>query len=343
MKAQRLYAPRDMRIDDVPMPAPGPGEALIRVRAVGVCGSDVHYYVDGHIGDAVPTFPFTLGHEFSGQIAALGPGVGGPPIGTRVAVDPAIACGHCETCLEGNLNCCPNVRFPGSAPVEGALAEFYVHPAELCVPLPDALDYAEGAMLEPLGVVVHALTLAKIRPGDTVAILGGGPIGLMMLQVSLASATGAVYLSEPIAERRALAARLGASGVCDPGADDPADWLMEQTGGRGVDIAIETAWGAEAVGHAVRMARPAGKVILVGIPREDVVSFPAGAARRKGLSILMSRRMKLVYPRAIALVERGVVDLGTFLTHRFPFERAAEAFDLVASFSDGVVKAMVDL
>ena len=143
MKAQRLYAPRDMRIDDVSTPQPGPGEALIRVRAVGVCGSDVHYYVDGHIGDAVPTFPFTLGHEFSGQIAALGPGVDGPPVGTRVAVDPAIACGHCETCLEGNLNCCPNVRFPGSAPVEGALAEFYAHPAELCVPLPDALDYAE--------------------------------------------------------------------------------------------------------------------------------------------------------------------------------------------------------
>jgi L-iditol 2-dehydrogenase len=198
-------------------------------------------------------------------------------------------------------------------------------------------------MLEPLGVVVHALTLAKIRPGDTVAVLGGGPIGLMMLQVALASATGAVYLSEPIAERRAIAERLGASAVCDPTTDDPVDWLIAETGGRGVDIVIEAAWGAEAVGHAVQMARPAGKVILVGIPREDVVTFPAGAARRKGLSILMSRRMKLVYPRAISLVARGVVDLAPYLTHRFPLERGSEAFALVASFSDGVVKAMIDL
>jgi L-iditol 2-dehydrogenase len=343
LKAMRLFAPRDLRFAEVPMPEPGPGEALIRVRAVGVCGSDVHYYLDGHIGDAVATFPFTMGHEFAGEIAALGPGAEGPPVGTRVAVDPAVPCGRCETCLDGNPNCCANVRFPGSAPIQGALSEYYVHPAELCVPLPDALDYADGAMLEPLGVVVHALTLAKIRPGDTVAILGGGPIGLMILQVALASATGAVYLTEPIAERRALGANLGATGVCDPATEDPVGWLMARTGGRGADIAIETAWGAEAVEHAVRMARPAGKVILVGIPREDVVTFPAGAARRKGLSILMSRRMKYVYPRAISLVERGVIDLKQFLTHRFPLERAGDAFELVASFSDGVVKALIDL
>ena len=145
MRALRLYAPRDMRVDDVPRPEPGPGEVLIRVRAVGVCGSDVHYYVDGHIGDAVPTFPFTLGHEFSGEIAALGPGVTGPAVGTRVAVDPAVPCGKCEICLEGNPNCCPNVRFPGSAPINGSLSDYYVHPAEACVALPDELGGQPGA------------------------------------------------------------------------------------------------------------------------------------------------------------------------------------------------------
>ena len=342
MKALRLYATRDLRVAELPKPEPGPGEALIRVRAVGVCGSDVHYYVDGHIGDAVADFPFTLGHEFAGEIAALGPGAEGPPIGTPVAVDPAIACGKCEICLEGDPNCCPNVRFPGSAPVEGSLAEYYAHPAELCVPLPPSMDFADGAMLEPLGVTVHALSLAKIRPGNTISILGAGPIGLMTLQVALGSA-GAVYVTEPISERRELAAELGATAVCDPGVDDPVAWLLDQTDGRGVDIAIELAWGADAVGQAVQMARPAGKVVVVGIPREDVVTFPAGNARRKGLSILMSRRMKLVYPQAIRLVERGVVDLRRLLTHRFPLERAAEAFDLVAGFKDGVIKAMIDL
>ena len=343
MKAMRLFAPRDLRIAEVPMPVPGPGEALIRVRAVGVCGSDVHYYLDGHIGDAVATFPFTMGHEFAGEIADLGPGAEGPPVGTRVAVDPAVPCGRCETCLDGNPNCCSSVRFPGSAPIQGSLSEYYAHPAELCIPLPDALDYADGAMLEPLGVVVHALTLAKIRPGDTVAILGGGPIGLMVLQVALSSATAAVYLSEPIAERRALAGKLGATGVYDPSSEDPVASVMSETGGRGVDIVIETAWGGEAVDQAMRIARPAGRVVLVGIPREDVVTFQAGTARRKGLSILMSRRMRFVYPRAIALVERGVVDLKQFLTHRFPLGRAGEAFELVASLSDGVIKAIIDL
>jgi L-iditol 2-dehydrogenase len=342
MKALRLYAPRDLRVDEVPIPQPGPGEVLIRVRAVGVCGSDVHYYVDGHIGDAVPTFPFTLGHEFAGEVAALGPGVSWPSVGTRVAVDPAVPCGKCEVCLEGNPNCCPNVRFPGSAPIEGSLAEYFVHPAELCVPLPDALDFADGALLEPLGVAIHALNLAKVRPGDSVAILGAGPIGLMLLQIARGVA-GAVYVTEPIRERRTLAERLGARAVCDPSATDPVGWLRKETANRGVDIAIEVAWGAEAVTQAVEMARPAGKVILVGIPRDDVVTFPAGTARRKGLSILMSRRMKFVYRRAMALVEAGIVDVRALLTHRFPLERAAEAFELVATVGDGVVKAMIDL
>ncbi|MCJ7737352.1 MAG: alcohol dehydrogenase catalytic domain-containing protein [Anaerolineae bacterium] len=343
MKATRLHAAREMHFDEVPTPEPGPGEALIRVRAVGVCGSDVHYYLDGHIGDAVATFPFTMGHEFAGEIAALGPGVDGPAVGTRVAVDPAMPCGKCEACLEGNPNCCLDVRFPGSAPVEGALSEYYAHPAHLCEPIPDSLGFDDGAMLEPLGVNIHAMRLAKIRPGDTVAILGGGPIGLLGLQLAVHSPTAAVYLSDPIPERRALATQLGATAVCDPSADDPVEWLMDQTHGRGTDIVVEAAWGAEVVDQAVQMAKTAGKLIVIGIPREDKVTFKAGKARRKGLTILMSRRMKFEYPRAIQLVEKGIVDLQSLVTHRFPLERAGEAFELVSSLKDGVVKAMIEI
>jgi L-iditol 2-dehydrogenase len=343
MKTARLHGLRDIRLDDIPTPDPGPGEALIRVRAMGVCGSDVHFYVDGRIGDDIAPLPYILGHEFSGEIAALGPGVDGPPVGTRVAVDPAVPCGRCEVCLDGNPNCCPDTRFPASPPVQGALCEWYAHPAHLCVPLPASLDFADGAMLEPLGIGIHAMTLAKIKPGDAVAILGAGPIGLLLLQLALSSSVRAVYVSEPVPERRALAAELGATAVCDPQVDDPAAWLLEQTQGRGVDVAIEAAWGKEAVGQAVRMARPGGKVVLVGIPREDVTTFPNSAARSKGLTILMSRRMKSVHSRAIALVERGVVDLRTPVTHRFPLERAGEAFDLAASLQDGVCKAMIEI
>jgi L-iditol 2-dehydrogenase len=332
-----------MRLDEIPPPEPGPDEALIRVRAVGVCGSDVHYYADGRIGSDVPQFPFVLGHEFAGEIAALGPGVAGPPIGTRVAVDPAIPCGHCEVCLEGNPNCCPTVRFPSSPPKPGALCEWYAHPAHLCVPLPDSLDFVDGVMLEPLGVSIHALALARIRPGDTVAVLGAGPIGLLILQLALHANASVVYVSEPVAERRALATGFGASAVCDPGASDPAVWLLDETSGRGVDVVLEAAWGAEAVDQAVRMARYAGRVVLVGIPREDHVAFSANTARRKGLTLLMSRRMKHVYPRAIALVEHGLVDVRTLVTHRFPLEQAGEAFELVASLRDGVVKAIIEV
>ncbi len=343
MKAMFLHAPRDMRLHEIPVPEPGPGEVLMRIRALGICGSDVHYYVDGHIGDSYPEFPFILGHEFSGQIEALGPGVEGLPVGTRVAVDPAIPCGKCEVCLEGNPNCCPNVRFPATPPIPGALSEWYVHPAHLCTPLPDGLDFADGAMLEPLGVAVHAMTLASLSPGQTVAVLGGGPIGLLVLEVALASGAGAAYLTEPIRERRALAEDLGATAVCDPGVEDPVEWLMAQTGGRGVDVAIEAAWGGDAVGQAILMARYAGRVVLVGIPREDVTSFCASKARRKGLTILVSRRMKDVCQRSIALLDRGVLDVRKLITHRFPLERAAEGFDLVAALADGVVKAMVDM
>lgn len=343
MKALRLHGPRELRVDEVPTPTPRGGEALIRVRALGVCGSDVHYYLDGRIGDDIAPVPFTLGHEFAGEIVALGPEAEGPPIGSRVAVDPAIPCGSCEACRDGNANCCPDVRFPASPPVQGALCEFYAHPSHLCVPLPDALAFEEGAMLEPLGVAIHAVALTKIRSGATVAILGAGPIGLLIAQIARHAGARAIYLSEPVPERRALARRVGATSVCDPGARDPVAWIHDATRGRGVDIGIEAAWGAEAVGQAIGMTRPAGRVVLVGIPRDDRCTFPASVARRKGLTILMSRRMKSVYPEAIALVERGHVDVDPLITHRFPLDRAAEAFELVASLSDGVSKALIEI
>lgn len=343
MKAVRLHGPRDMRMDEIETPTPKQGEALIRVRAVGVCGSDVHFYKDGGMDGTNLNYPFILGHEFAGEIAALGPETVGPSVGTRVAVDPAIPCGRCETCLDGNINCCRDVRFPASPPIQGVLSEFVVHPAHLCEPLPDSLSFADGALLEPLGVAIHALTLARIKPGNTVAVLGAGPIGLLAIQLALASDAHSVYVSEPIEARRTMAESAGASAVCDPAHVDPVAWLHEQTRGRGVDVIIEAAWGDETVAHAVGMAKPAGRVVLVGISSHGITSFPAAPARRKGLTILVSRRMQSVYPRAIALVEQGIIDVRTLVTHRFPLERAADAFSLVAALSDGVGKAMIEL
>ena len=341
MRAAALVRPSTIETVEVVAPIAGPGEVLIAVRSVGVCGSDVHFYVDGQIGESVASLPYVLGHEFAGEVVALGPGTSGPPIGTRVAIDPAVPCGKCRTCLRGDINCCPDVRFPGSPPIQGALCEYYSHPAELCVPIPQDLSYDQGAMLEPLGVAIHAMCLADVQPGETVAILGAGPIGLLLLQLALAANASAVYLTEPIEARRGLAETLCASAVCDPANSDVADWISEGTSGAGVDIVLEAAWGGDAVSEAVSIVRPKGRVVLVGIPRDDVCAFPAALARRKELTVKLSRRMLADLPDALDLVVQGQVQLEPLISHHFGLDEADRAFQLVADLDDGVIKAVV--
>jgi len=343
VKAARLHGPRDLRLEEIPRPELRAGELLIRVRAVGICGSDVHYYLDGGIGTERVTEPHVLGHEFAGEIVALGPGVEGPPVGTRVAVDPAIPCGRCEFCLEGNPNVCPQIRFRSTPPAGGSMCEFVAHPASLVFPLPERLDFADGAMLEPLGVAIHSVDLGKLRPGDTVAVLGCGPIGLLIIQVARLAGARAVYATDLIPERLAMAERLGANAVLQAEEADPVAWADELTGGRGLDVVFEAAWAAETVAQAMDMAKPGGRVVLVGIPSEDRLTFPASVARRKGLTIKLVRRMKHTYPRAMALVEQGLVDVRSLITHRFPLAAAREAFELVAARADGVIKALLEL
>lgn len=342
MKAARLYGPGDMRVDDISKPEPGPGEALLQVLSVGICGSDVHYFLDGGIGDDKVKEPFVIGHEFSARVAALGPGAAGPPVGTRVAVEPAISCGHCEFCEAGHPNLCEHILFCSTPPTEGAFREYLAHPAHLCFPIPDEIDDAEGAMLEPLGVALHTVGLAKLRPGDTVAIVGAGPIGLLTLQVALRSGARAAYVVDLIPERLALAEALGATATFKADTGDAVRWLMGLTGGRGVDVAFEAAWADETTTRLVaETARRGGKLIMCGIPRENVAVFPAHAVRRKGLTIKYVRRMKHTYPRAIALVRDGLIDVKRLVTHTFPLAQTADAYRLVASYREGVMKAVI--
>jgi L-iditol 2-dehydrogenase len=343
MKAARLYGPGDLRVDEVPVPAPGPGEVLLQVLSVGVCGSGVHYYLDGGIGDDKISEPFVIGHEFSARVAALGPGVEGLPVGTRVAVEPAISCGKCEFCLEGHPNLCENILFCSTPPTPGALQEYIVHPAELCFPLPDSVDNAQGAMLEPLGIALHAVRLAGLHPGDTVAILGGGPIGLLILEVARISGARAVYVTDLVPERLAMARRLGATDVLKADDGDPVAWIMELTAGRGVDVVFEAAWAEETVAQAAEVARRGGKAMMVGIPREDRAVFPGHTVRRKGLTIKYVRRMKHTYPRAIAMVADGLIDVDSIVTHRFPLEQVARGYDLVSTRNDGAMKVVIEI
>lgn len=320
MRVARLHGPGDVRVADEAAPVPGAGEALVRVTAVGLCGSDLHWFSEGTIGDATLSSPLVLGHEFAGVIQ------GGRQDGVRVAVDPARPCGACEECLEGNRNLCPTVVFAGHGTNDGGLRELVAWPTSLLHPVPDSLSGADAAMLEPLGVALHAMDLAGLRLGGTVAVVGCGPIGLCVVQLARAAGASQVIAVEPLEHRRQVAAAVGADLVLDPGAGDVLDRLDRATNGRGVDVAIEVAGNDDAVHLAVGAVRPGGTVVLAGIPVTETTSFPAAVARRKGLTIKLSRRMKEMYPRATAVVERGLVDVRSLVSHTLPLDRSLEAF-----------------
>ena len=342
MRALGLFGLHDLRMINLDHPgSPGPGEVLLKVASVGICGSDHHYYNEGGIGDAIVDQGMVMGHEFAAWVAEMGTGVEGLEIDQLAAVDPAIACGTCESCLHGHPNLCPNVLFCGSPNHVGAMADYIRMPAENCFPLPAGTTPAEGAMLEPLGVAIHAVDLGQLKVGDTVAVLGAGPIGLLTGAVARAAGAGAIYVTEPLASRRAFAQRQTADLGLDPSTEDVVGAILDATGGRGVDVAFEAAGAAETPDQAARVTRPGGKVVLVGIPDDDTTTMTASVIRRKGLTIKVVRRMKHTYPRAIALVHSGIVDVAQIATHVFPAEKARDAFELVDNYGDGVLRALI--
>lgn len=319
MKALRLHGVGDLRLADEPAPIPGPAEALVRVTAVGICGSDLHWYDESGIGDAVLTRPLVLGHEAAGVV------IDGPRAGQRVALDPQVPCGKCETCAAGRGHLCPQVRFLGHSVTDGAMRALLAWPVANLVPLPDAIDDVAGAMLEPLGVAIHALRLARVRPADSVGVFGCGPIGLLLIQLARAVGATTIVATDRLPHRVEAARRLGAiAALVEGGAE--RDILLDATGGRGVDAAIEIAGEDDAIGTAVSLARPSGTVVVAGIPAGDHSTIPASIARRKGLDIRFSRRMNRAYPRAIALVEAGLVDVSSVVTHRFAIAEFEAAF-----------------
>ncbi|MEZ4707717.1 MAG: alcohol dehydrogenase catalytic domain-containing protein [Caldilineaceae bacterium] len=348
MTAVRLYGPADLRVDRVPHPGPpGPGEVLLRVTAVGVCGSDLHTYQDGRIGDTKVLQPITLGHEFGGVVEAVGADAmdgNFQPLaaGTRVAVDPAQPCGRCEMCEQGHPNLCHRLHFCGLFPDEGSLSNYMHVPAHTCFPVPDSIDDAGAALLEPLGIAIHAIDLARLRVANSVAILGAGPIGLYILQMAKLSGADPIFVSDKFDWRLANAAEYGAIPInCDK--VDPVQAVLDATGGHGVDVAIEAAWADHSVQQAADMARLGGRLVLVGIPGPDNLQMKHSTARRKGLTIRMSRRMKHTYPRAIKLAQSGKVDLNGIVSHHFPLERTPEAFALNSAYEDNVVKIVIEV
>jgi len=347
MQAVRLHGPADLRVEEVPHPgSPGPGSVLLRVKTVGVCGSDLHTYLDGYIGDTHLEAPLILGHEFSGVVEAVGQDAldgnfQSLQLGSLVAVDPAQPCGRCEMCTKGNPNLCRRLHFCGLFPDSGSLCQWMHMPAHTCFPVPASIDDASAALLEPLGVALHSVDLARIQVADSVAILGSGPIGLYILQLVKLSGARPIFISDKFSWRLEMAQRYGAVPInCD---EDPVEAVMEATNGRGVDVAIEAAWAGQAVQQAMEMTRLGGRLVLVGIPGDDNMAIKHSTARRKGLTIRFSRRMKHTYPRTIHLVENGMIDVIGIVSHRFPLVQTPDAYAMNAAYQEHVVKVIIEI
>jgi L-iditol 2-dehydrogenase len=343
MRVVRVMAPHVMRLDDAAMPVPQPGEALVRITAVGICGSDLQYYTQGRIGELAFGAGHILGHEVAGVVEALGPDTEGPLPGTPVAVDPAIPCGGCRFCAAGDPNFCERLQFFGSPPRPGALQQYLAHPSRLLLPVPAAWSPPATTVLEPLGVAIHAVDLGHLAVGDAVAVFGCGPIGLMIARVAHLAGARLVCATEPLPHRRAAAARFGATVALDPAADEVVREMKRQTGGYGVDVAFEAAGSESATVQAIQALRPGGTLVLLGYWKRGQVTLPGITAMRKGLTVRFVRRMKNTFERAIALVRDGLVDVQGLVTHEFPLAQAAEAFARAEQRTPDVVKTVIRL
>jgi len=339
MKAAFLHSIGDLRLGEMPQPQPAEGEILLKVRAVGLCGSDLHFYQEGG-SEAFPLpVPLVLGHEIAAEVVDEGADLLGLAPRDLVAVDPSQPCGQCEWCERGEVNLCPHQYFVGSPPDRhGGLREYVVAPRQNLFPVPASVTPATAALLELLGVAIHAVRLAALQGGETVAILGAGPLGLVLLQVARDAGASRVYVIDPLEYRTRIALGLGADG-----AGTELDRIQEITEGRGVDVVLEATDSPDGPAAAAEAARIGGRLILAGIPTGDRFSLSAAALRRKGLSIKLVRRMAHVYPEAIRLVDEGKVNLSSLVTHRFPLDQTAKALALQAARRDGVVKCVIEM
>jgi L-iditol 2-dehydrogenase len=333
------------RIEIIETPKPkiiNDTDVLIRMKAVGVCGSDIHYYRTGRIGSQVVQYPFTVGHEGSGIIEAVGTTVSTVKPGDRVAIEPSIACGHCDQCLAGRPHTCRNNKFLGCpGQIEGNLAEFIVMPGSQCIPLAEHQSIDDGATSEPLAIGLYALKQAHLDGDESIGIIGFGPIGMSVYQMAQSHGFNSIYVSEKIPERIHIAEGLGAQWVGNPLVVDIASTVSSLEPSL-LDVVFECCGQQEAMDTAIEILKPGGKLIILGIPEFDRWGFSAHAARRKEISLINIRRQNNCTRDTLEMLASGRVNGSAMITHRFPFSHVAEAFDMVSNYNDGVMKAIIE-
>lgn len=339
MRAVELIAPLTFRQTDMPIDDPSSGEVQVRVEAVGICGSDLHAYSEGAVGSSANVYPMVLGHEPSGVIVKTGAGVAGLAAGDHGALEPALYCYHCEFCLSGRHNVCANIRFLSNPHYPGFFRELVNLPAVNFHPIPAQISFEEAALAEPLAVAMHSVHVASIRAGETVAVIGAGPIGLLTIASLRAAGAARIWAVEPLAHRRQLALALGADTAFEP--QEAIEEILRATGRRGVDCAIDCAAGNETTNQAIQLARNAGRVALTGIHSTTNVSMDGSAMRRKELVIFNVRRSNHETEEALELLQAHPDWFQPLLTHSRDLDHIGDAFTIASQYRDGVGKMIV--
>ncbi|MET3212696.1 UNVERIFIED_ORG: D-xylulose reductase [Burkholderia territorii] len=343
MKALVLERTRELALRDIDLPqAVGPGDVRIKVHTVGVCGSDVHYYVHGGIGPFRVDAPMVLGHEASGTVVETGAGVTHLRVGDRVCMEPGVPRLDSPATLRGLYNLDPDVRFWATPPIHGCLTPFVVHPAAFTYRLPDNVSFAEGAIVEPLSIGLQAAKKAAMKPGDLAVVIGAGTIGAMTALAALAGGAARVILADVVPDKLALFAGNPAVTTVDVRTRPLADAVAEASGGWGADVVFEASGSANAYAGLVDVMCPGGCAVLIGMPVApvplDVVALQAKEGRIESVF-----RYANIFPRALALIASGAIDVKPFISRTFPFSEGVRAFEEAASGHPRDVKIQIEM
>jgi len=343
MKSMMLTGIREMEMREAPTPElKNDTDVLVKLKVVAVCGSDVHYYVSGKIGSQVVQYPFPVGHECAGVVEKVGSAVSRVKEGDRIAVEPAMSCGECDQCQAGRPHTCRKLTFlgcPGQA--DGCLSDFIVMPEHSCFPIPDSLSFDEAAISEPLAIGVYAVNRSIPMQGANIGILGFGPIGMSVQLPAIAKGAEKVYVTDKIDGRLQIARESGASYAGNVDKTDVVKEILELEP-KGLDVVFECCGQKEAIDQAFDLLKPGGVLMLIGIPEFDRWSFPVDKGRHKEVTIINVRRQNGAVEETLEMLENRSADVSKMPTHRFSFEDTKKAFDLVAAYGDGVMKAMID-
>ncbi len=341
MKALQLVAPRKLEMGILPDPPdPEAGEVLVRLRSTGVCGSDMHVFSEGRVGGFEPEYPAVLGHEPGGEVVGCGSGVTDLSVGAKVAVEPFVVRAECEFTRTGRHNLALVNEFMGKE-VPGALREYAVMPRCNLIEIPDSMTFADAAFVEPLAVLLHTYELAELRVGETVAVVGTGPIGLIAVAIARISGASVIVAVDRISHRLQRATALGATAAVNVTSESPVDAVMDLTG-CGAHVVIDAAGTAASINTALACLRPGGRMVLVGIPAEASVPLNLWTALEREARIHVQKRSNGNDHDALDLIRRGVINTGDIISHRFPIERGQEAFDMMAGYREGVIKPLIE-